>query len=168
MQAVILAIDPGKRSGFSIWIRGILATWGPIEPGDELTAVQAARVFEANEKLPLIVVGEKWTAGGWRSAASMMGMGAQWGRWDGALRAANHPKRRVVRVYPQTWRAAILRPRRGANTEQLKHLSVTAANYVAASSVPILDDNVADAINIGRWATRAAVVEALMPKGRAA
>ena len=46
MQAVILAIDPGKRSGFSIWIRGVLATWGPIEPGDELTAVQAARVFD--------------------------------------------------------------------------------------------------------------------------
>jgi len=166
-RCVILAIDPGKRCGWSIWIAGRLATHGTATPGEEFGIVQAARVFEAEESIPLVVVAEKWTAGGpFAGARTMAGLGAAWGRWDGALRACQHPMRRVVRVYPQTWRAAVLAPRWGATSEQLKHLSATVASSIVGD--PILDHNEADAINIGKWATLSSEVAAVLPKRRAA
>ncbi len=165
-RCAILAIDPGKASGWSIWLAGRIVTWGPCDPGSELSIVEAARTYERDESLPLVVVAEKWSAGGWRSAASMIGLGAQWGRWEGALRLAGHPMRRVVRVYPQTWRSAMLRPgKRGVTSEEWKHLAATRAGWV--TSEIMADHNVADAVCIGEWATRAAIVGDRMPKRRA-
>lgn len=162
---VILAIDPGKHAGWCIRFGGKPVTWGSCAPGEELGICRAAQVFASEESLPLVVVAEKWTAGGpYSGPRTMAGLGAAWGRWDGALRSLQHPARRVVRVYPQTWRAAVLSPRWGATSEQLKHLSATVASFDTGEI--ILDHNAADAIGMSRWAERAPEVAAKIPKRR--
>lgn len=161
---VILAVDPGAKSGWAIFDGGKYATSG-------MCKSQAGRAFACEiaagrakaSGLGLVVVAEKWTPGGkFAGARTMAGLGAQWGLWLAAIEAAHIPKSRVVRVHTQTWRAAILQPRRGTRSEQLKLMSIARAE--AISGEPYMDDDRADAICIGQWATRAAEVAAKVPK----
>ena len=106
-MTLVLGIDPGKVSGWAI----VNAGEELIGCGTEVTAVGLVAVVESALIIggpKVVVYAEKWTAGGWRSAASMMGLGAKWGAWEHAMEVEGIPARRVLRVYSQTWRAAIL------------------------------------------------------------
>jgi len=164
VQAVILAIDPGAEDGWATWVPG-----SNISPGRHGSTaggqsrgevVAGAKIDAAWCRLPLIVVAEKWTAGGWQSHDTLIGLGAAWGKWEAALEEHRVPKSRVVRVYPQTWRSRIL-PGRQRSTEQWKADAVARAQRELGR---VVTHNEADAVCIALWAMHAAEVRAKMPK----
>lgn len=165
LSCVILAIDPGKASGWAVFVCGQCVASGVAKSHETRTlAIDLALVEAERHKLPFVVAAEKWTAGGWASHTAMMGLGASWGDWRTALELAEVPKARVVRVHPQTWRARVLGAPRAAKSDQLKKLAVVHASREVGHT-PETDE--ADAICIGVWATRAPEVAAKMPKPRA-
>jgi hypothetical protein len=166
LPCVVLAIDPGATSGYAILTNasgaiGIVAN-GEREFASMEIVRRAMRSATVNE-LPLVAVAEKWTAGGWRSAASMMGLGAAWGAWEQVLREAGHPKRRIVRVYSQTWRAAMI----GGRQRSAEQWKADAQRIVKARYGIDAGPDEAEAILIGAWAMHAGEVAAVLPKRRA-
>lgn len=168
----VLGIDPGRASGWGlvrddspspgVWIAtGIAKT-----AADRASAIQTAKGMAEQDGVPLIVVGERWQ-GGWRkdrsSARTVSGIGAQWGRWQEALEAAGIPKRRILRVGQSTWRAKVIGGRVARTTEQWDHAMIMAARVFYG--VEVTADEAA-ALLIARWGTRAAEVEAVLPKRR--
>lgn len=159
---VVLAIDPGKASGWAVFVCGRCVASGVASGHDgRMLAVELADVEAARAKLPLVVVAEKWSAGGWASHTAMIGLGASWGDWRTALGIGGVPASRVVRVLPQTWRARVIGSPRGARSDALKRMSMMRA---AKEVGHVADDNEADAICIGIWATRAPEVGAVAAK----
>lgn len=160
MTFCTLAIDPGRVSGWAIFIDGDRVTSGVARNAvDRANAAQFARYFAESRASTLIVVAEKWTPGGkFAGARTMAGLGASWGLWIAAIENAAIPKSRVFRVHTQTWRAGVLGGGRGITREQwdmrAQHLACALAGLDA------IDDNEADAICIGAWA--------YTPKGRIA
>ena len=165
---VILAVDPGAKSGWAIFDRGRYVTSGVATRSlGRKVAIDSATDQAKMSGLPLVIVAEKWTAGGLHAnPATMAGLGAAWGMWAEAIEEAGIPKARIVRVFPQTWRAAILQPRRGTKSEVLKAMSVVRAQ--AITGMADVNHDEADAVCIGLWATKAAVVAAKIPKRRRA
>lgn len=113
-DAVVLGVDPGAASGAaivrpdeSIVMSGFVGQREATLRRDfVLTALEEAQHLGCE----LLVVGEKWTAGGpFSSPRSMQGLGAQWGRWQEQLDlfAPFLPASRVSRAYPQTWRSCL-------------------------------------------------------------
>lgn len=164
---VTLAIDPGKASGWAIFALGILTASGTAKThAARCDAARLAMTAAKAATLPIVVVAEKWTPGGkFAGARTMAGLGAQWGLWLAALEELAIPKRRVIRVHTQTWRAAVLGGGFGVTSAEWDARAQRHASRVAG--VHVGDDNEADAIGIGAWAVRAAKVGELMPKGRA-
>lgn len=160
ISAVVLGVDPGARSGWAI-----LAPAGKLEAGEVRTKIDApiARALEvaAANELPLIVAMEKWTAGGWKSFASFGGLSAQAARWLEALRVAGVPKKSVVRVTTQRWRARVIGGRQRP-TEAWKAAAIAAmrTRYEGIELGP----DAAEAACIATWATRAGEVAKAMPK----
>lgn len=113
-NAVILGIDSGSTSGAAIMrADGARLASAQIERRDTKgresfvrTAVLAALAGGHD----LIVMREKWTAGGpFGGARTMAGLGASWGQWlEQLFRCAPFlPASRIVGVYPATWRAEV-------------------------------------------------------------
>ena len=164
---VVLAIDPGKVSGWAVLARGVLTASGTARTHvDRRDAVSSATRTAHEASLPVIVVGEQWTPGGkFAGARTMAGLGAQWGLWQAAFEELAVPKRRVLRVHTQTWRAAILGGGFGVKTAEWDARAQRRASQTAG--VHVDDDNEADAICIGLWAARAAKVGDVVPKRKA-
>lgn len=158
IAAVILAIDPGATSGAALWSRGRLemaaAVTSAAARGDCVTAATNAAALAG---VPLVVVMERWTAGGHRGHAQIVGLGAQAGRWLEALELAGIPAADVVRVYPQTWRA-VLAPLPRKTGEQAK----ASARMIAAGHLgrEVLTD-AAEAACIALWAAQSDEVAAM-------
>lgn len=168
-DALILAIDPGKAAGAAIIDSGrpgitvVLAE--AVKPGDEADIVDLAMTRARAEGRVLMVVREKWQAGGHRMTPSMLaGLGAAWGRWEAALLASGYPLSRVVRVYPSTWKARTIGAPRGDKSQASK----TRAKYFAERLLgkPLESHDAADAVCIGVWASRAVEVGEKIPKRR--
>lgn len=177
-ECVILAVDPGEASGWAIWDRGDLVAHGPASmPIDRQMAVTRA-VAIGDGTAPLIVVAEKWNAimrgrGAPRlSTDTLTGLGAHWGRWleqldmNGGYTLGRSKWPKIARVLPTTWQPLLLGKGR---SEDLKRWSMLrAADWARTWHLqPPADDNVADAICIGEWATKAPEVAALLPKRKA-
>ena len=163
LECVILGIDSGATSGWAILSPRTLHELGAAKTAAERTGVvEQAQLVADQLGLPLIAAGEKWTAGGWKTAATPMGLSAQWGRWQEQLELAGHPKRRVVRVYPQTWRARVL----GHGSARKGAAEVYVASRWPGMHVPTHD--AAEAACIGTWGQRAAEVADVLPKRRTA
>jgi hypothetical protein len=156
---VLLAIDPGEVSGWALFEYGHLVGHGACKHGHAAVIDQAIESARAAQ-LPLIVVAERWTAGGWQSHATLLGLGAAWGVWAEALRVRGVAKRRIVRVYPQTWRAATLGGRQ-RSSELWKQASMA---YAKTRFGVTVGGDVADAICIGVWGAHAGLVGAVIPK----
>lgn len=106
MTPVILAIDPGAKGGWCV--RSDVWAAGAASSAEMRRAVCTGAVERARERdRPLVVVAERWTAGGARGHAQWVGLGGAWGRWAEALELAGVPATRIVRVYPQTWRKVL-------------------------------------------------------------
>lgn len=167
-RCVILAIDPGKTSGWALFVDGEYTASGIAKKhAERLEAATMATVAADQWHLPLVVVAEKWTPGGkFAGARTMAGLGASWGLWTAALEEAEIPKARVLRVNTQTWRARVLGGGWGVKTEEWDRRARLRATAEAGSDV--FDDNEAEAICIGVWARMAREVEAKLPKKRGA
>lgn len=171
---VILGIDPGATSGWAILTPESSALCagnataprlrcGTVNAGRNAVIVWAQEVA-AEQNLPLIVVAEKWTAGGWASHTTLLGLGAVWGKWEAALSEAGHPKRRIVRVYPQTWRARVIGGRQ-RSTEDWKAAAQTLVKHRFDKHV---SSDAAEAACIALWGLYAGEVGAVLPKRKAA
>lgn len=165
-QCTILAIDPGRTSGWALFVRGVCVASGVAKTHEERESFADLAIVTATARgVPLVVVGEIWTPGGkFGGARTMAGVGASWGQWLAAFEAAGIPKARVMRVKVQTWRAAVLGGAFGRTTEQWHAMAMRRAEH-AIGRTPV-DANEAEAVCIGIWATYAPEVARKIPKGR--
>ena len=166
---LILAIDPGKTSGWALfdcgWTTGV-----SMSAVDRQLAVARATQAERSTGQRLVVVGETWIATGVRrgregralSTQTVAGMGAAWGRWAEQLELHGVPKRRIVRVDSGTWRRAVLGATR-QTTEQAKRAAMMRARAVLGHDV---GPDEAEALMIGLWAERDPGVLALAGRGK--
>lgn len=170
-ECVLLSIDPGATSGWAVFVRGGLVVNGPRgarygvarTPEERRIAVREGLLLAESTQLPLLVVAEKWSAGGKMGHAQIAGLNAQWGRWADVLEELA-PRARVVRVYPQTWRPFAWGKGHGPQP-QWKRIAVA---MVKARFRVEVEHDVADAIGIGVWGSRAGEVAEKMPKRRGA
>lgn len=174
---VIVAVDPGETSGWSIWDRGLLCEWGEVDVfGAEVgTVIGKALGTAATEGVPCVLAIERpfqrrakqggfnTTATGtadkiWRTHAQRCGFG-----------------KRIVRCYPATWRARVLgSPWHVAKREAVRaHERVVAQQVVADNGFDRSDVDHVDpgpdaspAVLIGKWATHAGEIQAVLPKPR--
>lgn len=175
-RCVVLTIDPGERSGWSIWREGVLEAHGFAQHHfDRQAAVARAFGLASSHGLPLVVVGESWSArrfqaaGGRLSTAALVGLGASWGRWLEQLdREPGQTLGRwhgpaIVRVEPPVWRAVTIG--NAGNSAACKLRAVNRATVLAREAglePPTWSDD-ADAIVMGEWACRAGQVGAVLP-----
>lgn len=164
-RAVILGIDPGATSGWALLYvdaHGRERLEAGTCRGASRDVVDRALALAAETGLPLVVVAERWSAGGWASHTTLLGLGAAWGAWLAAL-DGRVPKRRIVRVYSQTWRAAIIGGRQ-RSTEAWKE---SACRVAFVRWGVVLGPDAAEAACIAAWGARAGEVGAALPKSRA-
>jgi hypothetical protein len=184
-DCVILAIDPGNVSGWAIVsprrsavdAKQSVTVWsGRTTAGPKNHIVEMARDAATNDVMrPLIVVAETWTTGDpvhdrRMRAATMLGLGAAWGRWSDALDAVGVPKSRILRVNTSTWRAKIIGGPMNRTTEEWKRLALLHAQQrfpVRAPSGQVSSDDEAEALCIAAWAMCAGPVgEAVKKAGK--
>jgi hypothetical protein len=166
---IVLAIDPGRKSGWALFIAGRLDAHGDGNTHDARTAA-VLRALDRSKVLglPLVVVGETWKAS--RNAktdarmnpATLAGLGAAWGLWAAALEMAGVPKARVMRVAQNDWKRKVV------GTSYAKHAAtlLTVRRLLnIAKDAPIPEDELA-AMGIGLCAIRLGRVGAKLPKPR--
>jgi hypothetical protein len=168
---LILAIDPGKRAGAALVTSTRAGTSVHdalgVRPGEERRVVESACRLADSLGLTLVVVGEKWTAGrrdrdGFMQAKVIAGLGAAWGRWEGALLGAGHPARRTLRVNSARWKGAILRLPFGASRDDAAFAAKTFA--LRRHGLAELSTDAAVAVCIAEWASRAGEVGEVLPR----
>lgn len=175
-QCVILAIDPGKHDGAAL-----IAPWDAVPEMQRTSApafihgswclttpemrdaiVELAQAFAYRCAIPLMVVGEKWTPGGYLTFSTVIGLGAAWERWKMVLEARKVPRSRVIRVYPPRWRSGL-----GIKGRKSEDLKAGAMRHIkAAWHVTTPNADVAEALCIAHWALFAPEVAAKIPKNR--
>lgn len=174
--AVVLAVDTAARSGWSIWVAGKLVDSGEIDTIDEpalLRITRAVHIRAIESRLPCVLVLER----PWGGTMSVIeGLGAARERWRQVWVAAGESERRIVRVYPITWRTKVL----GAQNARLPRNVVRAVERRMAAQVIASErgqrsfwrclfsmgerpahevgDDEAPAVLIGVWASKAAEV----------
>lgn len=165
-NAVIIGIDPGAVSGYSIYCGGRT----PHEYGLASTAVDRqsvitkaallARENEMRSAIPVVIGAEKW-APGFKSHDATVGTGASWGRWEHVIELEGL-KRNVLRVEVGEWRKAILGPDPKMKRDQLKQLALTSA--IARGLLPSTETShdVAEAVLIGLYFVYAAETQELI------
>ena len=166
IPVTILAIDPGTTSGWAVYsIDRCIASGTATTHDQRVLAIEIAQAEESRSKQKLIVVAEKWTAGGaFGGARTMGGLGAQWGMWQAALESRDVPKARIVRVYPQTWRSKVL----GGHQRGVKSAewALRAAKRAEMETGHPCSDDEAEAVCVGAWALRAEAVRDKAPSRR--
>lgn len=183
-DCVILAIDPGNVSGWAIVSprraaadpKQSVTVWSGRVTGGPKHIVEMARDAATNDVMrPLVVVAETWTTGDRvhdrrMRAATMLGLGAAWGRWSDALDAVGVPKSRILRVNTSTWRAKVIGGPMNRSTEEWKRLALLHAQQrfpVRAPSGKVTHDDEAEALCIAAWAMYAGPVgEAVKKAGK--
>ena len=155
----VLAIDPGKSSGWSIWFNGDYIESGECSSYDdpELTKVVALVIHLAQEaQVPSALVLEKhpWL-GSERAKASLE---ASRGIWKAKWIACGGVKARVRDVNVGTWRKQLLGKGRGADVvaEEQRRAKAIAKRDVGTDE--------AAAVCIGKWASMSALVGDSLPK----
>lgn len=128
-NAVILGIDSGATSGWSIFIKDQFYISSIARNHDERKrGIVMAAFYSENRGLPLIVGREAWSPG-WgkkRTFKSIVGTGAAWGKWEELLESFGLPKRRIFTVTPNVWRKAILGLKVGRHTRDQAKASAIA------------------------------------------
>ena len=163
-ECVVLGVDTARRSGWSVWARGVLIARGEVDTLDEaaLRAVISRVLAGAAELgLPAVLVLER-AYGGNVHVVSALGAAAE--RWLKPWRelAIGH-RGRVVREQPSGWRAAVLpdwypaMPREDCRkAERAFALAITGADDIGPDEAP--------AVCIGYWGSRAGKVGRLLSK----
>lgn len=149
-NCVILGIDSGETSGWSIFAKDI---WhgGDIETthAGRRHAFTTAKIIAGLNSLPLIIGREAWSPGwqrGRRSFNSIIGTGASWGKWEAVLEEAGVLKSRIFSVKPNIWRPAVLGLRPGKySRDQAKQWAIQFCKIKGWYNDQDLDHNQAEA-----------------------
>lgn len=166
--AVIVAVDPGEKCGWCIWVHGKLAHHGTLNEDieDVIFVLRTAADLALKHGLTLILVGEKWGAGGQKMTPIMAaGLGAGWGPWLYVAKSRAHQRlsdRYILRLNPRTWRTIVYGSSPNYSTEQWKRM----ARERVRAQFPQITTSSADeceAILIGFVATRFDKVGAALP-----
>jgi len=159
---VILAVDTASNSGWAIYRNGELLDSGEQSTTDALAYIDVSHQCRAaleycdeRDCSEGVLVLERPWGGGWKAAAGLAIAAKMWR--DGWANAGGS-ERRIVRVYPQTWRSSVLAVTRGP---MLKLHEREFARRVKNSSAVGPDE--AAAICIGRWACHAGEVGKVLP-----
>jgi hypothetical protein len=171
VHAVLLTVDSAKLSGAvlsepSFDARGALRrfdseVFGQVKTQSEREHwVKEARGLAKILKLPLVVVGENHTSHG-LSRAAYASLQQSWGLWLAAFESCGADPKLVVRVDPQTWRAAVFGRGRPKTRDALKAYAVNYAHR-ALGAPPGLSDDIAEAMCLRVWAERASEVHELL------
>lgn len=164
IPVTILAIDPGRTSGWAVFAFDRCIASGTATTHDQrVLAIEIAQAEESRSGRKLIVVAEKWAPGGRWYTATMTGIGAAWGMWQAALESCGVPAARIVRVYPQTWRAKVLGGGWGVKSDEW---ALRAAKRAEMETGHPCSDDEAEAVCIGAWALRADTVRDKAPGRR--
>jgi hypothetical protein len=169
-NAVFLTIDSATVSGVAISVpeadaRGRVTGYCEVMLGEARTQKhRAAFVADALEQakdcgVPLVVVGEEWTHHG-LSAAAYASLCENWGKWLAAIETAN-AKCHIVRVKPNTWRAAVFGKHKPSTRDGLKTFAIRYVHQTLDQPLN-LSDNIAEALCLRVWGERAAEVHALL------
>ena len=164
IPVTILAIDPGRTSGWAVFAFDRCIASGTATTHDQrVLAIEIAQAEESRSGRKLIVVAEKWAPGGRWYTATMTGIGAAWGMWQAALESRGVPNARIVRVYPQTWRAMVLGGGWGVKGDEW---ALRAAKRAEVETGHPCSDDEAEAVCIGAWALRSDAVRDKAPSRR--
>lgn len=161
MSACILTIDPGSTGGAALHYDGKpRRAWTVSTAAERRLVIASAKAIAAQRDEVLVVIVEKWSAGGERGHAQILGLGSQAGRWLEALELAGIDAADVVRVYPQTWRT-VLAPMPRKTGEQAKASARVIASGHLGLDVPT---DAAEAVCMGLWAAGAEDVAEVVTK----
>ncbi|MEM9072855.1 MAG: hypothetical protein AAGE52_30390 [Myxococcota bacterium] len=161
--ATILAIDPGETSGAALFVGGRLqGVWrvSGADPAKQVVAV--AQETERETELPLVVVLETWAGNIPGGTVTASGLGSAAGMWRAVLELAKHPKRRTLKVNPMTWYARLIGGRKTRGKDKV--VSAMLLRFPELKRSKGIDHNVAEAVAIGVWASRAGEVGKVLPK----
>jgi hypothetical protein len=160
----ILAVDAAECSGYAIWDRGVLASFGEVD----VFGSEPAQVFDVFLRMsaPHVIVIERPFL---LRSASASSIGAAEKIWREMAKRRSFAKR-IVRVYPSTWRSVVL-PRGMASAKrdvvrpvEMSYAQGVAHYHMGISQSTTVGPDSAPAILIGEWAAQAGEVLAVMPK----
>jgi len=143
VQYITFAIDPGKVSGWavatgpdSVVMSGVAKT-----AADRKAVCETVLEFWEKAQLPLVVIAEEWTAGGWKNYSSLIGVGKAWGTWiDHIHLCLGVPEQHILRFNPRFWRHNIF------TSADLKGLDSNGLKLLACQYTGVKDHNEAEAI----------------------
>lgn len=158
----IIAIDPGKKSGASLFLHGkFSAAWQVGNKAAERQDVLLHCCHKATEaELPIVVVMESWPYIG--SIRTAIGLGKAAGRWLEQAELQGIPQRRIIEINVNVWRKGVygvLHNRIGK--EAWKAQAVSQAHIRFGQR---LEEDAAEAAMMGLYATMSEEVEEVVPK----
>lgn len=168
LPCVLVAVDPGLTSGWATYVEGRPVTWGEVDAADtdRIEAILlAACELAVKLSLPIVLLGEDWgtVRGGFGGGGARAALDAAWGSWRFAserLHARGLPLFRLVRVNVSTWKSTF--GLAGIREEYAKDYAVRAVRTRMKINVGE-KHNAGEALLIGTWGARAAVVGAKLP-----
>lgn len=154
---LVLAVDPGKLAGWSVWLHGQYCDSGQVRSSnlakiDEIVGVALA--IEADTGVTAVLVLEAHNWGGRGAAAT--GLGASRQTWIDAWRRAGGPQRRVVGAPVPTWRSKLFGRLRGTVPREAARARAIAGRECGPDE--------SAAVCIGEWATWSGRLAKLVPK----
>ena len=166
-KCVIVALDAGSKSGWSVWALGKLVESGEFNIYTDAGVAMVAEVCDKARTLAL-KLGVPWCAwieASWGGHMGVVGRaGAGW-YWTYALRNAQLPIARIGDVYPSTWRArALPKGANGKKRDDVRAVELATARKMVEGRNVGQDE--APAILIGKWATQAGETGELLPKNQ--
>lgn len=168
-DCAVLSVDAAERSGWAIWDRGNLRTYGECDVFG-VSPAEVIALFKATTAAPHVICIERPFR---IRFGSQCALGAGEKIWR--KRAEHHGfAKRVVRVYPSTWRSKSLgsqwvsAKRDLVRAQELVESAKIVAKHLGASRLvehPVGDES-APAILIGKWACFASETLATLPKAK--
>jgi len=159
-DCAILTVDTARISGWAIYLGGRLFSYGEEDMLSERRGVAGivARVLKYAEERgwSAVLVWEKPFAG--------TSQGQYVGAWKMAWIDGGGGKRRMLGVYPATWRARVLGTSRATRENARRAEMALARLIVGFVGGGDLGPDAAAAVCIGQWAIRAGEVAACLPK----
>ncbi len=156
----VLAIDPGETSGWAIWSKGILRGYGTCDVfGDSPAALIRHVLSRYEHQGPHCAVIERPFL---VRFGTQTNIGTADRIWRKRLEEAGLA-RRIVRVYPASWRARVL----GKSWASASRDLVRAREQVVAGGIAettLIHPDAAAAVCIGRWGSFAGEVGAVLPR----
>ena len=170
--AIVIGVDPGAQGGASIWDCGHYVTSRVVTCSlDRVLVLRRVHALASSipTGIPVVMVFETWTAHGKINTDTLIGLGAEIGKWqeraeDFRVTCRHWQGPKSVKVKVNTWRKAVIGGTAYRNwpTDVWKRAAIQRATALTGTEPSTADE--AEAILVGYWGTRAAEVGAVLPK----